>query len=326
MYCNREARSLLLGSRYSLLPRFRFWRTFEIAPRARRVLITMGGSDPDNVTEQFLRMLLPEPDLELTVVVGGSNPHLAGLEQLVEHADRSIRLLKDVSDMPALMVWADLAVAGAGTTSWEMCMMGLPAALCVLAPNQEKIASELARLGSAVDLGYTNRVPVARTEATLRDLLIPAAQPWRVQPAKLSWARNRARARLCRRADLQQRSIRLPGFLGWPRSRDTRRSLREPYHGSAHGGFCACGSVLYTAAFRARRLRVIALSNDGHVRHSLYRLERSFGRWGGSCFSGDEDCSRPQACRRSTIRQAFERASFACSREQAFAWESDRSR
>jgi len=175
MYRNREKHvRLLLGSRYILLRReFRFWRsrTFEIAPRARRVLITMGGSDPDNVTEQFLRMLLPEPDLELTVVVGGSNPHLAGLEQLVEHADRSIRLLKDVSDMPALMVWADLAIAGAGTTSWEMCMMGLPAALCVLAPNQEKIASELARLGAAVDLGYTNRVPVARTEATLRDLL-----------------------------------------------------------------------------------------------------------------------------------------------------------
>jgi UDP-2,4-diacetamido-2,4,6-trideoxy-beta-L-altropyranose hydrolase len=165
---------LLLGSRYILLRReFAFWRAraFEIGPHARRVLVTMGGSDPNNVTEQILRMLLPEPDLELTVVVGGSNPHLAGLEQLVEHGDRTIRLLKDVSDMPALMVWADLAVAGAGTTSWEMCMMGLPAALCVLAPNQEKIASELARLGAAVDLGYTDRVPSARTEATVRDLL-----------------------------------------------------------------------------------------------------------------------------------------------------------
>jgi UDP-2,4-diacetamido-2,4,6-trideoxy-beta-L-altropyranose hydrolase len=175
LYRNRETHvRLLLGSRYILLRReFGFWRTraFEIAPRSRRVLITMGGSDPDNVTEQILRILLAEPDLELTVVVGGSNPHLAELEHLVEHADRPIRLLKDVSDMPALMVWADLAVAGAGTTSWEMCMMGLPAALCVLASNQEKVASELARLGAAVDLGYTNRVPVARTEATLRDLL-----------------------------------------------------------------------------------------------------------------------------------------------------------
>ena len=176
MYRPREAHvRLLLGSRYILLRReFAFWRTraFEIAPRARRVLITMGGSDPDNVTEKLLHILLAEPDLELTVVVGGSNPHLAGLEQIVAQADhRPIRLLKDVSDMPALMVWADLAVAGAGTTSWEMCMMGLPAALCVLAPNQEKIASELARLGAAVNLDYAGKGPAARTQSALRDLL-----------------------------------------------------------------------------------------------------------------------------------------------------------
>jgi len=175
MYRDRDAHvRLLLGSRYILLRReFAFWRTraFEIAPRARRILVTMGGSDPDNVTEEILRILLAEPDLELTVAVGGSNPHLAGLEQLVDYSSRPIRLLKDVSDMSALMVWADLAVAGAGTTSWEMCMMGLPAALCVLAPDQEKVASELARLGAAVDLGYAGEVPAARTQSTLRDLL-----------------------------------------------------------------------------------------------------------------------------------------------------------
>lgn len=123
------------------------------------------------MTEQILRILLPEPDLELTVVVGGSNPHLANLEELVANAERPVRLLKDISDMPALMVWADLAVAGAGTTSWEMCMMGLPAALCVLAPNQEKIASELDRLGAAVDLGYAGRNPAGQTASILRELI-----------------------------------------------------------------------------------------------------------------------------------------------------------
>lgn len=165
---------LLLGSRYILLRReFTFWRrrTFEIAPRARRILVTMGGSDPDRVTEQILRILLAEPDLELTVVVGGSNPHLASVEQLVKETNRPIRLLKDVSDMPALMVWADLVVAGAGTTSWEICMMGLPTALCVLAPNQEKIAGELARLGAAADLGYVGSVPADETRKVLSELI-----------------------------------------------------------------------------------------------------------------------------------------------------------
>jgi UDP-2,4-diacetamido-2,4,6-trideoxy-beta-L-altropyranose hydrolase len=175
LYRERAAHTrLLLGPRYILMRReFTFWskRIFAIAPRARRVLVTLGGSDPDNVTERILRILLTEPDLELTVVVGGSNPHLTRIEQLIEAANYPIRLLKDVSDMPALMVWADLVIAGAGTTSWELCMMGSPAALCVLAPNQESIAGQLGRLGAAVNLGYVHKVPANKTGDVLRELL-----------------------------------------------------------------------------------------------------------------------------------------------------------
>lgn len=175
LYRRREPYTrLLLGPRYVLLRReFSFWRKrkYEVPERARRVLITMGGSDPENVTEQVLGVLLEEPDLELTVVVGGSNPHLASLEALAKRAKHPVRLLKDVPDMPSLMVWADLAVAGAGTTSWELCMMGLPAALCVLAPNQEKIASELARRGIAADLNYVQKIPRRKTQEVLRELL-----------------------------------------------------------------------------------------------------------------------------------------------------------
>ncbi len=177
---------LLLGPRYILMRReFTFWRKrkFEIAPRARRILVTMGGSDPENVTEQILKMLLAEPDLELTVVVGGSNPHLTRIEQLLENANCPIRLLKDVSDMPALMVWADLVIASAGTTSWELCMMGSPAMLCVLAPNRERIAGELARLGAAANLGYVGRAPADKTGAVLCELLQSQAR-WEKMSAR----------------------------------------------------------------------------------------------------------------------------------------------
>ena len=51
------------------------------------------------------------------------------------------------------MVWADVAVSGAGTTCWEICRLGLPALLIDLAENQTPLARELDRRGCSIHLG-----------------------------------------------------------------------------------------------------------------------------------------------------------------------------
>jgi spore coat polysaccharide biosynthesis predicted glycosyltransferase SpsG/RimJ/RimL family protein N-acetyltransferase len=156
LYANRDpATRLLLGPRFAMLRReFRAWRDWkrEIPPAARRVLVTMGGSDPDNVTGRVVQAILTEHDLEATVVVGGSNPHLPELRASVGQHSESVRLIENVTNMPELMTWADMAVAGAGTTSLEMCFLGLPALLIVLADNQRLVAEELSRRGLAIYL------------------------------------------------------------------------------------------------------------------------------------------------------------------------------
>ena len=92
------------------------WREWkrENTAIARKVLVTMGGSDPDNLTQRVVETVLPEGDFEMTVVAGGSNPHLAKLRQLVSSSGRAARLLENASNMPELMANADLAVAGVG--------------------------------------------------------------------------------------------------------------------------------------------------------------------------------------------------------------------
>src|SRR5208337_4043288 len=86
-YPSRDSSTrLLLGPRFVMLRReFTSWRGWnrEIPPVARRVLVTMGGSDPDNVTQKVVEAILSqgdfEVDFEVTVVAGGSNPHLPTL-------------------------------------------------------------------------------------------------------------------------------------------------------------------------------------------------------------------------------------------------------
>ncbi len=180
LYAVREPYTqLLLGTEYCLLRReFSSWRGWkrEIAPVGRKVLVTMGGSDPDNVTEIVITALQRLPNVEATVVVGGSNPHFDGLQRLAAHGGAKPRLLQSVAHMPELMAAADVAVSGAGSTCWEMCLLQLPMMLIDLADNQKPIASALNRLGAAIHLGAAGNVTTDKIAKRVEDLLASAAE------------------------------------------------------------------------------------------------------------------------------------------------------
>jgi UDP-2,4-diacetamido-2,4,6-trideoxy-beta-L-altropyranose hydrolase len=182
LYARREPYTqMLLGTHYALLRRdFLPWANWErqFPPLARRVLVTLGGSDPDNVAAKVIEGLASLRDWEAVVVVGGSNPHAARLRAACASSLGGLRLIVDARNMPQLMAEADVAVAAAGTTSWELAFMGLPAVTLVLADNQRSNAEHLHRGGLSRSLGLHSQVSVTdiarqldalRTDAPARE-------------------------------------------------------------------------------------------------------------------------------------------------------------
>jgi UDP-2,4-diacetamido-2,4,6-trideoxy-beta-L-altropyranose hydrolase len=151
---------LLLGAKYALLrDEFLPWTGWRrsIPERARNVLITIGGSDPDNASERILQSLEPlsRRALEVVLVVGGTNPHWDALQAASKRSSFPVRLVRSALNMPALMAWADVAISGAGGTSYELCYMGLPSLLLIVAENQRLAAERLAASGVAINAGTT---------------------------------------------------------------------------------------------------------------------------------------------------------------------------
>jgi UDP-2,4-diacetamido-2,4,6-trideoxy-beta-L-altropyranose hydrolase len=147
---------LLLGPRHVLLRRE--FRELEVPersapPRARRVLVTLGGSDPGNASAVVLEGLaLLDGPLDILVLVGGANPHREALASV--GGPHRVELVTDARDMPARMLWADLAVAAAGGSAWELARAGTPQATVVLAENQRPAAAALAAQGLSAALGW----------------------------------------------------------------------------------------------------------------------------------------------------------------------------
>lgn len=148
LYEDREpGTKLLLGTGYALLRREFLdrqpWER-EIPPVARRLLVTTGGEDQDNVTAKVRQALRLVP------------PHI-----VVRDGE---------SNMAEAMAWADVAVSAAGSTCWELAFMRLPSIVIPVAPNQLPVAEAVARAGAAVNLGWHADVSPQRIAAAIDTL------------------------------------------------------------------------------------------------------------------------------------------------------------
>ena len=180
-----EGCRFLLGTKFALLRReFRMEaenrhtvRESDASKKARqpirRLLVTLGGSDVDNVTGRLLVALnsLPELRLEIKALVGGGNPHLEKLRQLASASPHSIGLLQNVVDMPSMYRWADGVISAGGSTCWEWLFFHLPAAVVCLAENQRRVVAALERHRLAIVLSGRENLNSDASRQTLRSLL-----------------------------------------------------------------------------------------------------------------------------------------------------------
>ena len=126
-----------------------------------RLMITMGGVDQSNATEQVLQALktcsLP-PECRITVIMGFAAPWQEEIRELAAQMPWSTEVLVNVDDMARRMADSDLVIGAAGSTSLESCCLGLPTVMVVLADNQKLGARSLEAARAASLIGELNDI------------------------------------------------------------------------------------------------------------------------------------------------------------------------
>ncbi len=147
---------LLMGSKYALLrSEFEKYRQYSLNRRKdekfKKLLVNMGGSDPDNITGKVIERLqivkLPK-DVEITIVMGKTAPHLARVIASANKLPYRSGVKVDIDNMAELMANADIAIGASGATTWERCCLGLPTIQLITAYNQEFIADKLNKINA----------------------------------------------------------------------------------------------------------------------------------------------------------------------------------
>jgi len=225
---------LLFGTHYVLLRReFKKWQEWrrEISETAKKVLVTMGGGDPDNVTMKVVQALkqINISGLEAQIVIGPANPNIQTLErEILDHTN--LQLIMNVTNMPELMAWADIAVAAGGSTCWELSFMGLPNLLIILANNQVDVATGLHKHGLSINMGWFNNISALDIAKSLNDVMISSDNRKKMHSAGKNNIDGQGSERIinamyCKRLFLRKASMEDCELLfQWVNDPDARRS------------------------------------------------------------------------------------------------------
>lgn len=178
LYSRRGSNTkLLLGTQFALLRqeflKYCGWKR-SIPECGRKVLVTLGGSDPENFTLKVIEVLAGL-DLEVRVVAGGANPNLQTLFPAIDRArtfGTDVKLEFNPPDLAPIMAWADLAISAGGSTAWELSFMGLPSFLLVTAENQIDSTFELVRRESFLQIGSSELLAPLSLKRKIMDIVV----------------------------------------------------------------------------------------------------------------------------------------------------------
>lgn len=142
----RPDTKLLLGPRYALLRR-EFVGARDPEPTVgpgSLVLVALGGGEQRTALDLVTNALatIDDPAMEV-LVVGDTNAT----------TDPRITSVGHVADMPDRMRSADLAVASAGSISWELAYMGVPAVTIATEENQKALSKSLDEARVSTNVG-----------------------------------------------------------------------------------------------------------------------------------------------------------------------------
>lgn len=160
------------GPAYAILHESFAGQTKSIRERPRGLVLTFGGSDPQNLTLRVLRALAPlASGLEVTAILGPAFSYKKELETSLDQLSYRPRILEGVDHMAKVLREADLVFCSGGMTVYEIAALGTPGIVLCQNVREMRRMEKFARRGSVLHLGLGSGVAEERIREAARELL-----------------------------------------------------------------------------------------------------------------------------------------------------------
>lgn len=151
---SKKASKYLLGGQYCILrDEFRERSHKNIKVKVKNILITMGGTDVNNVTPFIIKVIKKIPGINIDIIVGKGFENKDLIEESCKN-EKNIDLIYNPKDMRILMENADICISSSGSTLYELASLGVPTLFVIQADNQLRLAEYMEKNKIMINLGW----------------------------------------------------------------------------------------------------------------------------------------------------------------------------
>ncbi len=135
-------------------------------------LITLGGSDENNITAKILESLFNIRNIEtINIVIGAAYPHKQALESKIINQSKKINIFYNLTgiEILTLMKESDIVFAPCSTTCLELISINKPIFIGYSAENQKHLYNYLCSQNLIFDLGNLQKINTIEIERIVSD-------------------------------------------------------------------------------------------------------------------------------------------------------------
>jgi len=164
------------GSEYACVrDEFRILKNKHTQKNTSKILITFGGTDPNNITNKILEFIqkLPLEHIQIIVILGLGNTHKNIINKTklkMQKLNYNIKIINDSNLMAKYIRDSDFVISGNGRTIFEIASLNIP--MITISANKREESHQFSTLtGGAIHLGTYSQLQFKLFEKSINTIL-----------------------------------------------------------------------------------------------------------------------------------------------------------
>ena len=164
------------GSEYACVrDEFRILKSNSPRKTTKKILITFGGTDPNNITNKILGFFqkMPLQKIEIIVILGLGNSHkniIINTKSKMQKIHYNVKIINDSNLMAKHIRDSDFVISGNGRTIFEIASLNVP--MITISANKREESHQFSTLtGGAIHLGNYSQLDLKSFKKSIQKML-----------------------------------------------------------------------------------------------------------------------------------------------------------